>query len=44
MMAVDAVFILDSRSDITTMFAGIANKLRAAFSDVQVVGGMAHPG
>ena len=44
MTAVDAVAILDSGSGITTMSAGIANKLQAAFPDVQVVKGMAHPG
>ena len=43
MAAVDAVAVLDSGSGITTMSAGIANKLQAAFPDVQVVGGMAHP-
>ena len=42
--AVDAVAILDSGSGITIMSAGIANKLQAEFPDVQVVGGMAHPG
>ena len=42
--AVDAVAILHSGPGITTMPAGIANKLQAAFPDVQVVGGMAHPG
>ena len=42
--AVDAVAIFDSGSGITTMSAGIANNLQAAFPDVQVVGGMAHPG
>ena len=44
MAAVDAVAILDSGSGITTMPTGIANKLQAAFPDVPVVGGMAHPG
>ena len=44
MAAVDAVAILDWGSGITTMSARIANKLQAAFPDVQVVGGMAHPG
>ena len=44
MSAVDAVAILDSGFSITTMSAGIANKLQAPFPDVQVVGGMAHPG
>ena len=51
MADVDAVAILDSGSGITTLPAeianklqGIANKLQAAFPDVQVVGGMAHPG
>ena len=44
MAAVDAVAILDSGSGITTMSAGIANKLQAALPDVQVVGGLAHPG
>ena len=42
--AVDAVAILDSGSGITTMSVGITHKLQAAFSDVQVVGGMSHPG
>ena len=42
--AVDAVTILDSGSGITTMSAGIAHKLQAAFPDVQVVGGMTRPG
>ena len=42
--AVGAVAMLDSGSGITTISAGIANKLQAAFPDVQVVGGMAHPG
>ena len=41
---VDAVAILDSGSGITTMSVGIANKLQAAFPDVQVVGGKSHPG
>ena len=41
-MAVDAAAKLDSGSGITTMSAGIANKLQAAFPDVLV--GMAHPG
>ena len=40
MTAVDAVAILDSGSGITTMSAGIANKLQAAFPDVPVVRGM----
>ena len=44
MTAVDAVDILDSGSGITTTIAEIANNLQAAFPDVQVVGGMAHPG
>ena len=44
MTAVDAVAILDSGSGITTMSVGIATKLQAAFPDVQVVGGMSHPG
>ena len=44
MAAVDAVVILDSGSGMTTMSAGIANKLQAAFPDVQVVESMAHPG
>ena len=39
----DAVAILDWESGITTMSGGIANKLQAAFPDVQVVGGMSHP-
>ena len=42
--AVVAAAILDSGSGITTMSAGIATKLKAAFLDVQVVGGMAHQG
>ena len=37
------VAILDSGSGTTTMCAGIAHKLQAAFPDVQVVGGMTHP-
>ena len=44
MTAVEAVAILDAGSGITTISAGIANKLQGAFSDVQVVRGMAHPG
>ena len=44
MMAVDAVDILDSGSGIATMSAGIANKLQAAFPNLQVVRSMAHPG
>ena len=44
MAAVDAVAILDSGSGITTMSAGVANKLQAAIPGVQVMGGMAHPG
>ena len=43
MTAVDAVAILDSGSGVTTMSAGIANKLQAAFPGVRVLGGMAHP-
>ena len=43
-MAVDAAAILGSGSGIMIMSAGIANKLKAAFPDVQVVVGMAHPG
>ena len=43
MAAVDAVAILDPRSGITTMSAGITNKMRSVFPDVQVVGGMTHP-
>ena len=41
---VDAVAILDSGSGITTMCVGIANKLQKAIPDVQVVGGVSHPG
>ena len=44
MATVDAVAILASGSGITTMSTGMANKLQAAFPDVQVVGSMAHPG
>ena len=44
MAAVDAVAILESGSGITTTSDGIANKLQAAFPDVQAVGGMSHPG
>ena len=44
MTAVDAIAILDSGSVITTIYPGIAQKLQAAFPDVQVVGGMSHPG
>ena len=42
--AVDVVAILDSGSGVTTMSVGIMNKLQAAFPDVQVGGGMSHPG
>ena len=43
MTAVDAVAILDSGSGITTMSVEIANKLQAAFPDVQVLESMSHP-
>ena len=38
MTVVDSAAVLDSGSGITTMYAGIAKKLQAAFPDVQVVG------
>ena len=44
MTAVDAVAILASGCGIKTMSVGIANKLQAAFPDVQAVGGMSDPG
>jgi len=44
MVAVDAVAVLDSGSGLTTMTAGIARKLQAAYPRVQIVGGMRHVG
>ena len=44
MTAAVAVAIFDSGSGITIISVGIANKLQAAFPDVQAVGGMSNPG